>query len=172
MGPRSAKGRVARLSVIRMAHAPASAPATPARLRGPSAVAAPGRCLAPGRRRSTRDRRRAGKFVSLLGAGVVHLPGAGPELVFEVGGGDGDAALHLGRRGVEVLGQVEGAIEQQILAVGDGGGEGLAAQVGGQNWLERIAVRPAPPGWRAAPRRARSRRREPRLRIRPGSGRA
>ena len=76
------------------------------------------------------------------------------------------------RRRLGFFGQVERAIEQQVLAVGDGGGQRHGAQVGGQHGFHASRPPPAPPGWRAAPRPARSRRRAPRPHIRPASARA
>ncbi len=46
-----------------------------------------------------------------------------PQLVFKVGRGHGNAALHLFQAHAGILGQVERAIEQQIVAVGDRGGQ-------------------------------------------------
>jgi len=64
--------------------------------------------------------------------------GGGLELVFKVGSGDGDAALNFGEAEGWIFGQVEGAMEQQVVAGGDGGGERERAEVRGQHGFKGV----------------------------------
>ena len=93
---------------------------------------APSRDAMPIRRRRVGVADRGGEFGGILNSGVVKGAGARAELVFKVGGGDGDAALNFSGALLRSLGKVEGAIEKQILPVGDRGGDGVRAEVGGQ----------------------------------------
>ena len=88
----------------------------PATLRLPSAVAAP--CRGP-RRQFHHGQFRvldpAGKLLRRADAAVVQLPRPGRQLVFKVGRRHGNVALHLGQPLGRVFGQVQRAIEQQVL---------------------------------------------------------
>jgi hypothetical protein len=75
------------------------------------------------------------KIGGLADAGEVQLARFDQQLVLEVGGGHGDAALHLSEALAGILRQVEGAIEQQVAAVGDGRCERQGAEVGNQHRL-------------------------------------
>src|ERR1700756_3516527 len=97
MGPRSANGRVARLTVIFMG------------LRSRQGAGDPGDAHGPERRsgaeaggwnhvndRQFRIGDKAGKLFGSLNAGVADLPGPSDELVFVISGRDRDAALDFG----------------------------------------------------------------------------
>ena len=80
----------------------------------------------------------AGELGGCVAAGVVERARGRLELVFKIGGGDGDAALNFSEAQRGIFRQVEGAIEQQVAAVGDGGGERERAEVGGQHGFHGI----------------------------------
>ena len=74
-----------------------------------------------------------GKLRRTLNACVVQLLRRRAEFVFEIRGGDGDSALDFGGAGPWLRRQVEGAVEEQVVAAGDGGGDGVCAEIGGDH---------------------------------------
>ena len=71
-------------------------------------------------------------------SGVVEAACRSLELVFKPSRGHGDAALHFSQAQGVVRGQVDGAVEKQVISGGDGGGEGRAGKVGGEDGFKRV----------------------------------
>ena len=127
-GPRSAYGRIARLSEMRMV---LSGPCQCAGHAGNAGMAqrrhgSPSQGAAPGAPPSTSGSPTHSRKPALGVARVVQARWRAAQLVFKEGRGHGNAALNLRRRMLRILRQIQRAIEQQVLPVGNRGSQRLA----------------------------------------------
>ena len=79
-----------------------------------------------------------GELGGLIAARVMKAARGHAKLVFKVGCGHGNAALNFRAANGRIFRQVESAMEQQVVSVGDGGGQRQRTQIGSQHGFHGI----------------------------------